>query len=74
MSDGIAILGFTIAQWISIVGALLLVISWFATSWLSSRRDRANKVAEIRLQYLIDAYDRLAHSANRTPTQSIWVA
>jgi hypothetical protein len=36
--------------------------------WLTSRRDRANKIAEIRLQYLIDVYDKLAHTANRTPT------
>ena len=59
---------FTKTQWISIVGAVLLVLSWFLTSWLTSRRESQNKAAEIRLQYLIDAYGKLAHSSSRNMT------
>jgi hypothetical protein len=50
-----------------LVPTLVAVISWFIGSWLAVRRDRANKRRDLRVQYLIDAYRRLAIGANRTP-------
>lgn len=48
-----------------LVPTVVAVISWFIGSWLAVRRDRANKRRDLRVQYLIEAYRRLATGANR---------
>ncbi len=48
-----------------LVPTLVAVVSWFAGSWLSARRDRANKRRDLRIQYLIGAYRRLADATER---------
>jgi hypothetical protein len=37
-------------------------------SWLSVRRDRANKRRDLRVQYLIEAYSRLSTATERRET------
>lgn len=49
-----------------LVPTLVAVASWFIGSWLSVRRDRATKRRDLRVQYLIEAYRRLASATNRT--------
>ena len=49
-----------------LIPTLVAVLSWFVGSWLSVRRDRANKRRELRVSYLIEAYRRLATATNRT--------
>lgn len=46
---------------------MVAIISWFVGSWLSVRRDRANKRRELRVQYLIEAYRRLQNAGHRAP-------
>ena len=48
-----------------LIPTLVAVISWFVGSWLSVRRDRANKRRDLRVQYLIEAYRRLATAIER---------
>lgn len=49
-----------------LIPTLVAVASWFVGSWLSVRRDRANKRRDLRVQYLIEAYRRL-EAAGRCP-------
>ena len=49
-------------------------VSWFTGSWLSVRRDRANKRRDLRVQYLIDAYRRLATATERKETDASYFA
>jgi len=44
---------------------VVAIVSWFVGSWLSVRRDRANKRREMRVQYLIEAYRRLEAAGHR---------
>jgi hypothetical protein len=48
-----------------LIPTVVAIVSWFAGSWLSVRRDRANKRRDLRVQYLIEAYRRLATATNR---------
>jgi hypothetical protein len=57
-----------------LVPTIVAIVSWFAGSWLSVRRDRANKRRDLRVQYLIDAYRRLATATNRTETDAAYFA
>src|SRR5271165_3628909 len=53
-----------------LIPTAVAIVSWFVGSWLSVRRDRANKRRDLRVQYLIEAYRRLAIGSNRTPPSS----
>jgi hypothetical protein len=57
-----------------LVPTIVAVVSWFVGSWLSVRRDRANKRRDLRVQYLIEAYRRLARATNRTLTSPEYFA
>ena len=48
-----------------LIPTVVAVVSWFVGNWLGTRRDRASKRRELRVQYLIEAYRRLAIGANR---------
>jgi hypothetical protein len=48
-----------------LIPTVVAIVSWFVGSWLSVRRDRANKRRDLRVQYLIEAYRCLAVGANR---------
>jgi hypothetical protein len=48
-----------------LIPTVVAIASWFVGSWLSLRRDRANKLRELRVQYLIDAYRRLEAVVHR---------
>lgn len=50
-----------------LVSAFVAILGWFSVNWLAASRDQANKRREIRVQYLIEAYRRLALSAQRPP-------
>jgi hypothetical protein len=53
-----------------LIPTVVAIVSWFVGSWLSVRRDRANKRRDLRVQYLIEAYRRLVTASNRNPSQS----
>ena len=53
-----------------LIPTVVAILSWFVGSWLSVKRDRANKRRDLRVQYLIEAYRRLVTASNRSPSQS----
>jgi hypothetical protein len=57
-----------------LIPTLVAVASWFVGSWLSVRRDRANKRRDLRVQYLIEAYRRLATATERKETNAEYFA
>ena len=57
-----------------LIPTVVAIVSWFAGSWLSVRRDRANKRRDLRVQYLIEAYRRLATATNRKETDAAYFA
>jgi hypothetical protein len=57
-----------------LVPTVVAVISWFIGSWLAVRRDRANKRRDLRVQYLIEAYRRLATATERKETNAEYFA
>jgi hypothetical protein len=65
-------LGLEKSHWVTIgssfVAAMVICISWFVTSYLTSKRDYKNKQREMKIEYLVDAYDKLALSSNRKLT------
>ena len=56
-----------------LIPTVVAIVSWFVGSWLSVRRDRANKRRDLRVQYLIEAYRRLVTASNRDPSPSQFV-
>ncbi|MDO5638237.1 MAG: hypothetical protein Q4G28_00010 [Neisseria sp.] len=44
---------------------MLIAIGWIVVHQLNIHRDRKNKQADLRLQFLLEAYRRLEFSANR---------
>jgi hypothetical protein len=57
-----------------LIPTLVAVVSWFVGSWLSVKRDRANKRRDLRVQYLIEAYRRLATATERKETNAAYFA
>lgn len=57
-----------------LVPTLVAVVSWFVGSWLAVRRDRANKRPDLRVQYLIEAYRRLATATEHRDTDAAYFA
>ena len=50
-----------------VLAAIVAVAGWFIGHSLSVERDRANKQRDLRIEYLIDAYRRLANASWRPP-------
>jgi hypothetical protein len=65
-------LGLEIGHWVTIAVGLLatlgVVLGWFLTSWLTSRRDYRNRQESMIVDYLVEAYESFAMVANRPPT------
>lgn len=57
-----------------LIPTAVAIVSWFVGSWLSVRRDRANKRRDLRVQYLIGAYRRLATARERKETDAAYFA
>jgi hypothetical protein len=49
----------------AVMAAFVVVIGWFITNWLTTSREHKNRQNEMRIAYLIDAYEKLTSSANR---------
>jgi len=49
-----------------IITSVITISGWGFISYLNSERDKENKLREIKLTYLIDAYKKLAYSSQRT--------
>jgi len=57
-----------------LIPTLVAVVSWFVGSWLAAKRDRANKRRDLRVEYLIEAYRRLATATERKETNAEYFA
>jgi hypothetical protein len=57
-----------------LIPTVVAIVSWFVGSWLSVRRDRANKRRDLRVQYLIEGYRRLATATERKETNAEYFA
>ncbi len=53
-------------NWGILITSLITVSGWAVGSYFNSERDRENKLREIKINYLIDAYRKLANSSIRT--------
>lgn len=56
---------------ISIVALLVSIASWFIGHSLSKKRDFINKKKEIRIQYLINAWQLIEDASNRPDNKSL---
>ncbi|UCE08260.1 MAG: hypothetical protein JSW07_09655 [bacterium] len=54
-----------------LISTLVAILGWFAAHRFAAHRDRVNKRRDLRVQYLIEAYRRLEHSAWRDYTPDI---
>ena len=57
-------------NWSIIIPAIIIILGWYAVHYLNTERDRQNKLRDIRIQYLIEAYRSLANSAQRPPEKN----
>lgn len=53
--------------WLTII---VNIIGWFILHNLSKRRDLSNKKKEMKIQYLITAWQKLEHTANRNTNKA----
>lgn len=53
-------------NWSLLITSIVTITGWGIGSYLNSKRDRENKLLDIKLNYLIDAYRKLANSSQRT--------
>ena len=52
-------------NWEILISALIVVVGWFVVNALNARSDRKNKLRDVRIQYLIDAYRSLSDLSQR---------
>jgi hypothetical protein len=57
----------TLLKLMPLVAVVVAVFGWFIGSGLNASRDQTNKRREIRLQYQIETYRRLALASQRKP-------
>ncbi|HPG70279.1 MAG TPA: hypothetical protein PLO37_25840 [Candidatus Hydrogenedentes bacterium] len=48
-----------------LISTLVAILGWIVGHKLNARRDRINKHREMRLQYLVSAYQKLTNSAGK---------
>ena len=53
-----------------LVTVFVALAGWYLVHRLTAWRDRVNHRRQLKTQYLIDAFRRLANSANRSPAQN----
>ena len=58
----------SILPYASLFAFAITALGWLIVHWLTRRRDYANKLRDIRLQYLIEAYRRLCDASDRQLT------
>jgi hypothetical protein len=58
----------TSITWALIITSLITLAGWFILNCLNSERERKNKLRDIRVSYLIDAYRKLANASQRSPS------
>jgi hypothetical protein len=51
-----------------LISTIVIVLGWFIVNQLNSTRDRENKLRDIKIEYLINAYHNLANSSMRKPS------
>lgn len=49
----------------TLIPVLIAVVGWIVGHHFHSKRDRDNKLRDLRIQFLLDAYRRLEFAANR---------
>jgi len=57
-------------NWAIIIPAFIVIVGWGIVHHFNTERDRQNKLRDIRIQYLIDAYRSLANSSQRPPEKN----
>lgn len=57
----------------AVVAALVVVLGWYVVHRKSTERDLANKRRDLRVQYLIDAFRRLAAASERTEVSAAYL-
>lgn len=57
-------------NWSILVPAFIVILGWIVVHCYDIDRDRQNKLRDIRIQYLIDAYQCLANSSQRPPEKN----
>lgn len=55
----------SITEKIAVLGVMLTVVGWFANNWLIAAREHKNRKEEMRIEYLMEAFDKLSFAANR---------
>lgn len=50
-----------------VLSAVVVMLGWFTAHHFAVARDHANKLREIRLEYLISAYRQLGDATQRKP-------
>jgi hypothetical protein len=48
-----------------LITSLLTMIGWYVLHWFARKRDKEIKQKELRVNYLIEAWRKLEHAANR---------
>ncbi len=51
-----------------IITSLLTIASWGVLNYFENERNKDNKIREIKINYLIDAYRKLANGVQRSPS------
>ena len=64
-------MNFIITSIISIAALLISIASWFIGHFLSKKRDFINKKKELRIQYLINAWQLIENASNRHDNTSL---
>jgi len=54
-----------------LITAMLTISGWYALHWFASQRDKKNKQKELRINYLIEAWRKLEHAANRKGVDTV---
>ncbi len=55
-----------------LISTIVIFLGWFIVNWLNSTRDRENKLRDIKIEYLINAYRNLANSSMRKPNSEYY--
>jgi hypothetical protein len=48
-----------------LISTLVAIIGWLMGHWLNARRDQTNRRADLRIEFLLEAYRKLERASNR---------
>lgn len=57
-------------NWSILIPAIIVILGWGVVHYFNTKRDRQNKLRDIHIQYLIEAYRNLANSSHRFPEKN----